>query len=360
MRLHEFIEREQRGILRCAVSKLKELWPNRTEADLEVGLAPVLDEIKRALQREAGLPVASPLPGSSECAARIGEQRLLLGFSIADVPRAIGALSDATGALGKKARLSFDAADYQMFNLCIDTSIASAIDRYWHESQAFREHETTARIGTIAHELRNALASACMAFAMLRTGQMGIASRTGDVLERSLGRMRALVERTLLAVRLETRAAEHNVRIDVVRLVHEIVAETVLERGVSIRADVVAGAVWICNERVLASAISNLLQNAVKFTRDGGQVEVRGTVSPAGLDIEIEDECGGLPPGVERDMFEQFTQHSHDRRGLGLGLAITKEAVEACGGTISVRDLPGKGCVFTIQLRTPRVIGERE
>jgi hypothetical protein len=66
--------------------------------------------------------------------------------------------------------------------------------------------------------------------------------------------------------------------------------------------------------------------------------------------IEVEDECGGLPEGKAEAMFGKFEQHHGDRSGLGLGLSIARRAVEASGGKLSVRDVPGVGCVFTIDL----------
>jgi signal transduction histidine kinase len=66
--------------------------------------------------------------------------------------------------------------------------------------------------------------------------------------------------------------------------------------------------------------------------------------------IEVEDECGGLPPGKAEELFLQFEQRGVDRTGLGLGLSISRRSVEADGGEIHVRDLPGVGCVFAIDL----------
>jgi signal transduction histidine kinase len=66
--------------------------------------------------------------------------------------------------------------------------------------------------------------------------------------------------------------------------------------------------------------------------------------------IEIGDHCGGLPAGDAERMFLPFTQTSEDRTGLGLGLSISRKSVEANNGTLSVRNLPGAGCVFTIDL----------
>ena len=66
--------------------------------------------------------------------------------------------------------------------------------------------------------------------------------------------------------------------------------------------------------------------------------------------IEVEDECGGLAPGGSAALFLPFEQRSADRSGLGLGLAIARESVEANGGEIQTRNLPGQGCIFTIAL----------
>ena len=102
--------------------------------------------------------------------------------------------------------------------------------------------------------------------------------------------------------------------------------------------------------QILSAAISNLLQNAFKFSRPHGHVALRAAATGDRVLIEIEDECGGLPLGVAEDMFRPFQQRNATRTGLGLGLTISRKGVEAMGGTISVRDLPGKGCIFSIEL----------
>jgi signal transduction histidine kinase len=100
----------------------------------------------------------------------------------------------------------------------------------------------------------------------------------------------------------------------------------------------------------LASALANLLGNAIKFTPAGGTVRVRGLEKDQRAVLEVEDECGGLPPGKISELFEPFTQKGADRSGLGLGLAIARRAVALNDGALGARDIPGKGCVFTITL----------
>ena len=66
--------------------------------------------------------------------------------------------------------------------------------------------------------------------------------------------------------------------------------------------------------------------------------------------IEVEDECGGLPDGNVNALFRPFEQRGADRTGLGLGLAISRWGAEANDGRICARNLPGHGCIFTIDL----------
>jgi signal transduction histidine kinase len=102
--------------------------------------------------------------------------------------------------------------------------------------------------------------------------------------------------------------------------------------------------------RLVSSALTNLVRNAVKFTHQGGTVEIRARVAEERVSIEVEDGCGGLPPGFVERAFAPFAQMGADRTGFGLGLAIAKQAADAHGGSIRVQNLPGKGCIFVLEL----------
>jgi signal transduction histidine kinase len=79
-------------------------------------------------------------------------------------------------------------------------------------------------------------------------------------------------------------------------------------------------------------------------------VTLRGSATPDRALVEVEDQCGGLPDGHVNDLFQPFVQRGGDRTGLGLGLAISRWGVEANNGRISARNLPGRGCIFSIDL----------
>ncbi len=101
----------------------------------------------------------------------------------------------------------------------------------------------------------------------------------------------------------------------------------------------------------MVGAAVNLLRNAFKFSPPGSTIGLRvSNLADERVCIEVEDECGGLPPGDEEGLFQSFEQRNIDRSGLGLGLAVSRQNIRAVGGELRVRNLPAKGCVFSLEL----------
>ena len=91
----------------------------------------------------------------------------------------------------------------------------------------------------------------------------------------------------------------------------------------------------------VGAAITNLLRNAFKFSPRGSTIVLRAQdISGDKLRTDVEDECGGLPPGKEEDLFLPYVQKGDDRSGMGLGLAISRQGIRSVGGQFTVRDLP--------------------
>jgi len=341
-------------LLAHSVQRMKKTTPERSDAELSEDLKVVIDEITRALQRDAGLKVSSPLPGHSESASRHGSRRQLKGDPINIVALDFGSISEALGEVGGKQGLSFSAAEYQVFNQCLDAAVSAAIEQFFDQAQEQQEYVTNERMGFLAHELRNSLSSAKMSFELLKSGRVALNGRVGDIHNRSLDRLESLVNhlvnQTLLVAELRAGKIERK-RLMVADFLRSTVETTVAERGIRIDVAVDEGLELDADERLLASAIGNLLQNAFKFTSENGTITVRARQEGDFVVIEVEDECGGLPPGNHEELFTSFVQRGTKRRGIGLGLAITREAIQAHGGTVTVRDLPGRGCIFSIRLR---------
>jgi signal transduction histidine kinase len=105
------------------------------------------------------------------------------------------------------------------------------------------------------------------------------------------------------------------------------------------------------DQQVLGAVVSNLLQNAFKFTKAHGTVTLRVVPSSDRVLIEVQDECGGLPGAREgRRLSATFEQRASDRTGLGIGLAFSRWGAEVNGGRLYARNIPGTGCVFTVDL----------
>lgn len=98
------------------------------------------------------------------------------------------------------------------------------------------------------------------------------------------------------------------------------------------------------------NAITNLLQNALKFTRSGTEVTLMASALGNRVRIDVADHCGQLGPGPTGKLFTPiFTRPDLGNLGLGSGLAIARQTVAAEVWTLAVRDVPGEGCVLTIE-----------
>lgn len=104
------------------------------------------------------------------------------------------------------------------------------------------------------------------------------------------------------------------------------------------------------NREMLHAALVNILQNAFKFTQPDTVVVLMARADGNRVLISVADHCGGLPPNAAKRMFVPFATNAERMAGLGLGLSIARQSVEADMGTLTVQDVPGTGCDFTISL----------
>lgn len=214
-----------------------------------------------------------------------------------------------------------------------------------------------------AHELGNPLTPISIHLGLLRASVGdGEGSRSLDVLERNVARLRALVQDLLETARLEAGTVHLEIRpVDVAaeaRRATEAVAEVALQSGVDLRMSGAREAWAQCDPKRLAQVLDNLLSNALKFTPRGGRVDVLVAAGPAVV-VEVQDSGIGIAEEGLARLFEPF-QQVHDRKvskgGTGLGLHIARGLVESMGGTLTARSAgAGKGATFRIEL--PAALG---
>jgi signal transduction histidine kinase len=113
-----------------------------------------------------------------------------------------------------------------------------------------------------------------------------------------------------------------------------------VERGVYVEAD----------PEILAAAVTKLVHNAFKHSRSHGHVSLTATAVGDHVLIEVEDECGGLSPGEAEELLRPFEDEGVARPPAGFGVSLSRRGVAEMGGQLRVRNLPGKGCVFTVDL----------
>ena len=372
--LHEFLTANRQTLITRCSDKVAKRTPKRPgDAELRHGVPLFLEQLVETLELEqtskplASVEVSGPsdpqkTPGSSDIgktAAKHGSELLRQGFTVDQVVHDYGDLCQAITELALEHDAPVTTDEFRTLNRCLDNAIADAVTEFGRQRDDQISNEGTRamgeRLGTLAHELRNLLSTAMLSVVAIKAGDVGLKGATGAVLDRSLIGLRDLIDRSLADVRLSVGMPAPRERIALAELIAEIQVAGLMEAGARGRVLTVSpverGLAVDVDRQMLSSAVANLLQNALKFTRPAGHVTL--SAHRSGDDrilIEIEDECGGLPQGMAEKLFRPFEQHGADRTGLGLGLSITRRSVEANGGTVRVRNLPGTGCVFTIDL----------
>jgi signal transduction histidine kinase len=347
--LYEFLTAHRDEIIAAARARVAaRMSPRPTEEELNHGIPLFLQQLTETLR--ASLSSTEEI---SKSAALHGADRQRQGFNVAQVVHEYSDICQSVTALAMELEAPISLAEFNILNRCLDEAIAQAVTEHVRLRESALAAESTARIGKLAHEMRNLLNIAQLSFSVLKSGNVGVTGSTGAVLNRSLVRLRELTSRALAEVRLEAHIHAKE-QFELKELIREAELSGAVEAAAHHVELAVAPAepgVRIMGDRLLlASALTNLLQNAFKFTPPGGHVWLRTRATADRALIEVEDECGGLPPGAEATLFRPFQQRGADRTGLGLGLSISKDAVAENGGIISVRDLPGQGCIFTLDL----------
>jgi signal transduction histidine kinase len=369
--LHELLTVYRTDLIdRCKEKAVKRLAPGMAPIGLEHGVPLFLDQIIKTLQIEqtadpmqsravsgpsGGGPHASEL---STAATLHGHELLKGGYSIEQVVHHYGDLCQAITDLAFQRQASINVDEFRTLNRCLDNGIAHAVTEFASRRDSVMSAQNlqaqNERLGSLAHDLRGFTQTAIIAIAAIKTGHVGLRGSTGALLDRALSGSRRRIDRALAESRAGPELGSTLQTVSLTDLVAEVktfasvdalAAECIftvaeVEEGLEIQGD----------RDLLLTAVANLLQNAFKFTRPHSKVSLSVYSAADRVIIDVADQCGGLPPGIHEELFRPFKQSSSDRSGVGLGLSICRHNVEANNGFVRVRDLPGSGCVFTIDL----------
>jgi len=367
--LHEFIKTNRAVLIdQCRAMAASRAEPKSAGDDLAYGIPIFLDQLieKLSVEQASGSEWSSAaLVGQRAAASEIGSmaalhgrELLARGFTLEQIDRDYGDVCQAVTNLAYETGTSIDVDEFRTFNRCLDNAIAGAVIEYEDRQAAVTTEDgfeaLNSRLGPLAHELRNYLHIATYAFKAIKAGSVGVTGATSAALDRSLIGMRNLIDHSLAEVRV---TAGVPARLKAVRLadfLSEVASSasldplarecrftvTPLDQDTEVHVDA----------EMLAAAVGNLLQNAFKFTKRHSEVRLHAHVTGGRVLIDVEDHCGGLSSAIPEKLLSPYVQTGQDRSGLGLGLDICRRSVEANKGVLRVRDVPGSGCVFTIDL----------
>jgi len=226
-----------------------------------------------------------------------------------------------------------------------------------------REREKKVRfINTLAHELKTPL-TAIFASAGLLLEELDEKTESPQVrltqnIIHASNRLEARLSELLDMVKIESLDFKLNLELlDIRTLVHTAATEispVATEKGQSLTVDVPSYVPMVkADEQRLEQVLFNLLTNAIKFTEEGGQIQLRLRKKGAKVVVEVEDNGSGIAEEEQARIFEPYYQIEPDRQrfpGVGLGLALTKRLVELQGGKIWVQSELGKGSTFAFSL----------
>ena len=311
----------------------------------------------------------------SEAAMR-GELRQLvlifvLGLPVAVAVAGLGGYTLARGALRPVERMSERARSITAERLNDRLPVDNPDDEMGRLATVF--NETLGRLersfeqmrqftADVSHELRTPLTS------IRSVGEVGLRERRdepayrgiiGSMLEEA-DRLASLVDRLLTLSRAETGQARlSSAAFDLRGLADEVAAHLGVlaeEKGQAIRVDGSAADAY-ADRFVVRQAVINLVDNAIKFSPEGGRIAIKIAESPGAVTLDVVDSGKGISPAARDRIFDRFFRATHDgsETGAGLGLSIARGAVEANGGRLTLVSSGEEGSVFRVTLPRPAV-----
>jgi heavy metal sensor kinase len=301
---------------------------------------------------------------------------LLLGLPIAVAAAGIGGYILARRALAPVERMAERARSINAERLNDRLPVDNPSDELGQLATVF--NETLTRLESSFDQMRRFTADASHELrtpltAMRSVGEVGLRGRRDETAYREIigsmleevDRLSNLVDRLLTLSRADT--GQSKLAIDIVdlpELAQEIVEQLDVlaeEKSQSIRVHCDAVPRWVGDRMVLRQALLNLVDNAIKYSPVGGQIDVQVSSAATGTIIDVIDTGPGIPAELRPRIFDRFYRvdkaRSRENGGTGLGLAIAKWAVEVNGGQLTLDTTEQGGCKFRIIL--PQTSGEK-
>ena len=219
-------------------------------------------------------------------------------------------------------------------------------------------------VANVSHELKTPITSILGFVETLVDGALDEpeeATRFLEIITKQAHRLSAIIEDLLQLSRLEQgkeSIATERVRAeDIVAAVRRTIQSRADEKSIALRDHYRGSTEITVNGSLIEQALTNLVDNAIKYSQSGATVDVTFENRPHRLLITVSDNGPGIPEADQPRLFERFFRvdkaRSRTLGGTGLGLAIVKHIVQAHGGTVAVQSAPGRGASFFLAIPRP-------
>lgn len=352
--LYDFLTRERATILgRARTSALALHKTTPTPVQLEEGWNYFYSELIGLLELDRPFEFNSEKGVHTEAAEKHGATYHRMGFSVSEVVYSYGVICQAITATASDLSYPITSREFQRLNLSLDTAIAEAVTAFdrLRRDQDLSENR---RIGKLARDLRGSVEDVNLTMEMIQSGTVGLRSNTASVMNRSLRRITTLIDTQLTDIRLRTDPENQLEKVRAMKVLSEVgVTATAHARSKNINL-VMQGSPELQIEvdvQLLVSALSNLVENAVKYSRPHATVSVRVHELGGRVLIEVEDECGGISEDAMQELLSTngSIQEGSSSNGIG-GLTVTRESVRRMNGELRSENITGKACIFVIEL----------
>jgi len=291
----------------------------------------------------------------------------------ADIDRALGEAAESDGIVAREIeRVGLEERTLRMHAARFPAGRGprAGTVAVFHDVSEIRRLEQVRRdfIANASHELRTPLTSIQGFADTLLEGEFSAEDAAGPLgaIARNAQRLGVLIEDLLELSRIESRRAPLRPgEVDASRVCSILIEDAeprLREARLEARSRVGHGIVAWVDQGALEQAITNLLDNAIKYTEPGGHVSLEVTDLGERIEIAVQDDGVGIPEEELDRIFERFYRVDKARSralgGTGLGLAIVKHLAQAMGGDVQVESQPGRGSRFVLNLPAAKSAAE--